>query len=181
MSDKNTYASHGDPIRLENYTDDVAECHSCGKVGRPRRLIHFAHLCQHFVALCPSCFTKCANLMAGQFLQNRRDEMEKLLIREFKRGPYIIKWEWWANNKTDPPVLIKSAYTPAGHYIGPTRWAWRLWKKYGVTEMFLRTSTSNVVSIGYSPRRKKWYGWSHRAIYGYRTRGQAARFAESVA
>lgn len=72
MSDTNTYASHGDPIRLENYSDDDAECHSCGKVGRPRRLIHLAHLCQHFVALCPICFAKLANLLAVQFLKSRR-------------------------------------------------------------------------------------------------------------
>lgn len=43
-------------IRVENFSADDTECHSCGKVGRPRRLLHFAHLCQHFVALCPRCW-----------------------------------------------------------------------------------------------------------------------------
>ena len=43
---------------MEKYNDDDAECHSCGEVGRPRTLIHFAHLCQHFVALCSRCLSK---------------------------------------------------------------------------------------------------------------------------
>jgi hypothetical protein len=55
MSQTYTYASPGEPIRVERFVDDDAECHSCGKIGRPRRLIHFAHLCQHFVALCETC------------------------------------------------------------------------------------------------------------------------------
>lgn len=45
-------------IRVERLTDQDAECHGCGKVGRPRRLIHFARLCQHFVALCGPCWRK---------------------------------------------------------------------------------------------------------------------------
>jgi hypothetical protein len=49
-----TYASHG--IRIENFAEDDAECHSCGAIGRPRQLIHLGHLCQHFVALCAVCW-----------------------------------------------------------------------------------------------------------------------------
>ena len=45
-------------IQLEKLEDQDAECHSCRKVGRPRYLIHFAGLCQHFVALCGRCFRK---------------------------------------------------------------------------------------------------------------------------
>jgi len=39
-----------------NFNEDDAECHECGKIGQPRTLLHFPHLCQHFVALCPRCF-----------------------------------------------------------------------------------------------------------------------------
>jgi hypothetical protein len=60
------YATSGDPIRIELFNDDDAECHSCGKIGRPRHLIHFAHLCQHFVALCGSCFCKFKALLKGE-------------------------------------------------------------------------------------------------------------------
>lgn len=43
-------------IRVEVVEDQDAECHSCGEVGPGRHLIHFAHLCQHFVALCKKCY-----------------------------------------------------------------------------------------------------------------------------
>jgi len=66
------YADSGEQMWLENYSDGNAECHSCGAIGKPRRLIHLGHLCQHFVALCPICFTKLANLLAVQFLKSRR-------------------------------------------------------------------------------------------------------------
>lgn len=44
----------------------------------------------------------------------------------------------------------------------------RLTKKYGITEFEKRTPESCVNSIGYSPKNEKWYGWSHRAIYGFK-------------
>lgn len=40
-------------------------------------------------------------------------------------------------------------------------------KKYGITHREKRLATSQVCSIGYSPRRKKFFGWSHRAIAGF--------------
>ena len=57
-----TYASEG--IRLERFTEDDAECHSCGKIDRPRHLIHLGHLCQHFVALCDPCWKRLKVLLA---------------------------------------------------------------------------------------------------------------------
>jgi hypothetical protein len=35
-------------------------------------------------------------------------------------------------------------------------------------------------SIGKSTKDGKWYGWSHRAIHGFKTRSEATRFADSV-
>lgn len=54
-----------EPMRVEEYASDPAECHSCGKIGRPRKLIHFAHLCQHFVALCPKCWKAFVKLVTS--------------------------------------------------------------------------------------------------------------------
>lgn len=62
--------------------------------------------------------------------------------------------------------LMKSAYTPDGHYIGRSRWAYRLAHKYGVVPE-LAAPGANVCSVGFSERKQKWYGWSHRAIYGF--------------
>jgi hypothetical protein len=57
-------APHRKSIWVEKYEDDDAECHSCGKVGRPRYLIHFDHLCQHFVALCGLCWKRLRRIIA---------------------------------------------------------------------------------------------------------------------
>lgn len=64
-------------------------------------------------------------------------------------------------------------------YIGNLRTAYFLCVEYGI-EPELRTETSKTCSIGYSKKHGKWYGWSHRAIYGFATREEACEFAESV-
>jgi len=64
------------------------------------------------------------------------------------------------------PSIQKSAYTPTGDYIGNSRDAHHLIVKKGIKPE-LRTPTSNVCSIGFCEAEQKWYGWSHRAIYGY--------------
>lgn len=105
--------------------------------------------------------------------------MIKTPIKQFRRGPYVIKHEMW-DNGDGYPIKMKSAYSPEGAYIGSTRTAHRLATKYGIAKFFLRTNTSNVVSVGYSPTDTISYGWSHRAIYGYATKAEAEEFAESV-
>lgn len=62
--------------------------------------------------------------------------------------------------------LIKSAYTPNGDYIGDPKTAYRLVRKRGI-QPEKASEQHNVCSIGFSPSEQKWYGWSHRAIYGF--------------
>lgn len=45
--------------------DEELECHACGKIERPRHLIHFAHLCQHVVALCGVCWKRFKKQLQG--------------------------------------------------------------------------------------------------------------------
>lgn len=40
-------------------------------------------------------------------------------------------------------------------------------KKYGITQRFKTDPSHSVCSIGYSPKNKKFYGWSHRAVGGF--------------
>jgi hypothetical protein len=61
---------------------------------------------------------------------------------------------------------MKSAYTPDGAYLGDSVWAYRLCKVRGIKPE-LRTPHSNVCSIGFCEREQKWYGWSHRAMWGF--------------
>ena len=88
----------------------------------------------------------------------------------YKKG-YVIRLEevdmvsfGGPNSK---PLLMKTAYTPNGDYIGDVRWASRLIRKRGIIPQLI-SPDHKVCSIGYSPKDGKWYGWSHRAICGFR-------------
>lgn len=72
-----------------------------------------------------------------------------------------------------------SAYTVLGAYIGDALDAYVLCVKLEIRPL-LRTPGSQVCSIGRSKKDGKWYGWSHRALKGFRSRAAAERFAESV-
>ena len=63
-------------------------------------------------------------------------------------------------------VIIKSAYTPSGDYIGDSRRAYHLIVKRGIKPEKANPAHS-VCSIGFCEREQKWYGWSHRAIWGF--------------
>ncbi len=57
------------------------------------------------------------------------------------------------------------AYTPKGDYIGNTKTADFLCRKRGIKPEVI--DGHQVCSIGFSSREQKWYGWSHRAIFGF--------------
>ena len=65
---------------------------------------------------------------------------------------------------TDDPILMFSFYNEKGKYIGDIKSFEYLVIKRGI---FPETYNDNkVCSIGKS-KDGKWYGWSHRAIYGF--------------
>lgn len=39
--------------------------------------------------------------------------------------------------------------------------------KHGITEQIQNGTDHNVANIGFNPEEQKWYGWSHRAVYGF--------------
>ncbi len=82
--------------------------------------------------------------------------------------------------KSHQKMDMQKAVSKDGHYIGTPEDAEILWKQVGITVFELRTPKSNVCTVGYNPKKKRWYGWSHRAMKGFKTRAMAARFAESV-
>ena len=63
-------------------------------------------------------------------------------------------------------VTLKVAYTPDGLYIGDPKTAYRLCNKRGIKPE-LASPNNEVCSIGYCERDQKWFGWSHRAIFGF--------------
>ena len=87
-----------------------------------------------------------------------------LSTRKYKAG-YEIRTEKVEYEECDP-VIMKVAYTQEGHYIGDSKWAYRLCHTQGIVPELIAPD-HNVCSIGFCEREQKWYGWSHRAIYGF--------------
>ena len=77
-------------------------------------------------------------------------------------------------------VTLDVAYTPDGDYIGTPEVAHSLCNKRGISpERGSPSSPQKVCSIGFSARDQKWYGWSHRAIYGFSV-GDVAKEGDCV-
>ena len=54
-----------------------------------------------------------------------------------------------------------------GQWIGNPKTARMLCKKYGLRNIHKLKDSHCVCSIGFNKDEQKWYGWSHRAIYGF--------------
>jgi hypothetical protein len=63
-------------------------------------------------------------------------------------------------------VILKSAYTPSGDYIGDSKLAYRLCKQWGIKPEKNKPEHC-ICSIGFCEKDQKWYGWSHRAMCGF--------------
>jgi hypothetical protein len=95
---------------------------------------------------------------------------ETLYQPTLSRGGYFYRVERVTHHMADgnnPVTDIKAYYALDGTYIGNRKTAMYLLKKKGIRHFEKRTKTSDGASIGYNPNEKKWYGWSHRAIFGF--------------
>jgi len=96
------------------------------------------------------------------------EPIHKLIrIIHYKNWGFEIKHEEIKMNKKEPAFLIWSAFTLGGDYIGDPKMAWRICQKRGIKPEKADSSHS-VCSIGYSKKVGKWFGWSHRAICGFK-------------
>jgi hypothetical protein len=96
------------------------------------------------------------------------DNLIKVVLRE----NYDVRHEAFStrdSSKVDKnakqKIVVKSAYTKTGLYIGDEKDAIRLFK-LGIVPEYVSKS-SNVCSIGFCAKEQKWYGWSNRAIAGF--------------
>ena len=102
--------------------------------------------------------------------------LNRKLFRRYQAGYEVWDEDWLHPGNevedhdkaelVDAPLRMRMAYTPDGAYIGKPIWGHRLCTKRGIKPE-LRTAESNVCSIGFCDREQKWYGWSHRALYGF--------------
>lgn len=90
----------------------------------------------------------------------------KILRERHYRSGFILRDEIWSLNNEET-LMKRMAYNPSGDFIGDSKEAFFLCVKKGIRPEKAYTS-SNVCSIGYSNKYKKWYGWSHRAICGFK-------------
>lgn len=97
---------------------------------------------------------------------SERTVNEVLSVRKYRAG-YEVREELVDGEQYDcRDFKMKIAYTPEGLYIGDSRTAYRLCKKRGIKPELAQPG-NNVCSIGLCEKEQKWYGWSHRAIFGF--------------
>jgi len=124
-----------------------------------------------------------------------RENIKSILsLRKYKAGYHIIEYVVDGFHYGADDVTMKSAFTNDNlEYIGTSKWAYRLTHKYGLTKLQSATHPHNSrkikkidekakdlllgdflsdysffpVNIGFSEKEQKWYGWSHRAIFGF--------------
>jgi len=88
-------------------------------------------------------------------------------VRRYKCGYEVRKQLVDGSECGSDDIEMNVAYTPSGDYIGRPKAARFLVFTKGIMPE-LRTPESSVCSIGYSHKDGKWYGWSHRAICGFK-------------
>ncbi len=96
-----------------------------------------------------------------------------LSVRRYKVG-YEVRTELHTF-EDGSTVTVKSAYTiPERYYIGSGKWAHRLIVRRGIrpeprtpacTES--NDGRGRTCSIGFCEQSQSWFGWSHRALYGF--------------
>ncbi len=90
--------------------------------------------------------------------------------RHYKAG-YVVKDEKWLTHLEDKPkghtqLMKRMAYNLKGEWIGTSVRAHVLIVQRGIMPE-KRDPAHCVCSIGYCKKQRKWYGWSHRAIFGF--------------
>ena len=91
---------------------------------------------------------------------------DRKLIKDCSKKGYMLYSEKLRYHTTEEPTEIMGAYSSIdGSYIGDEKIAKMLNKKYGILPQAIEGNS--VSSIGFSSKDNKWYGWSHRGIYGF--------------
>ena len=78
---------------------------------------------------------------------------------------YEIRIEDVRCSTKEEPVIMRSVYSVNGKYVGRVEDFEKLLEKGILPETY---GDNNVCSIGKSFKDGKWYGWSHRAIFGFK-------------
>ena len=92
---------------------------------------------------------------------------ETVRVRKYKAG-YELRDEYWEHDSKLPAQLMrKQAYNPQGEWIGSSKDAYSLIVKRGIAPIKISEYEHAPCQIGFCEKEQKWYGWSHRAMYGF--------------
>ena len=95
------------------------------------------------------------------------DIKEVVKRRRFKAGYEIREEVVDGSGYGCLDFIMKTAYTvPNGDYLGDPKTAYFLCKKHGIKPEKI-SPDHKVCSIGFCEQSGKYYGWSHRAMYGF--------------
>jgi len=97
----------------------------------------------------------------------------------------VRRCKFWniEEQRLDNGKIFRYAVSKEGYFIDTVKTANLLYKKYGIVTfepLSYDLPTSHACCIGWSERDKLWYGWSHRAIAGFKDKAKARRFAKRV-
>lgn len=102
----------------------------------------------------------------NRILYESCDDLDREVLDIEDCGNYEIRHEMVRlPDSADEPTEMFSAYSKDGGYIGDVETAKYLDDRGIKPELI--DSDHCVCSIGFCEKENKWYGWSHRAIYGY--------------
>lgn len=79
---------------------------------------------------------------------------------------YILQKEFLEMNDKGEGDWMTVAYNHQGDFIGDNKMAYFLCVKKRLKPELI-SKEHKVCSIGYCYNENKWYGWSHRAMYGF--------------
>lgn len=117
----------------------------------------------------------------SESIMNLRQNIEKVsFLMEGKDGKHHVMLQKWIDDNFDRKkryFTVGKEKSSLGEYV---------WKKnrkisfseydkgllhyfcqHGIDNFYKLKSSDDVASIGFSETEQKWYGWSHRAIYGF--------------
>ncbi len=87
----------------------------------------------------------------------------KASVLERLRSWYDVRWEKTPGSNE----MWHTVYSHVdGGYVGTPECAYRLMQQ-NIGPASKARPNHKVCSIGFNPTEQKWYGWSHRAIYGF--------------
>lgn len=95
------------------------------------------------------------------------DVVSRKLVEERRLyNVYDEKWlTHWEDRPPDDTMSITVARNKDGDYIGNVEMARALCDEHGIAPE--RKPDANVCSFGWSERKQKYFGWSHRALVGF--------------